>query len=138
MAKWILSLVVVAAVLAGSALAQQEGRQRQRPDAGRGGMLQMLERAGIELTDDQKTEIEGIQAKMGEVFAKVREAEGAEARQKAMEEARPKMQELREQLEKVLTEDQRKKLEESRAQRQPRPARGEGERPARGRRPSSE
>jgi Spy/CpxP family protein refolding chaperone len=141
MAKWILSLLIVSAVLVSTALAQPEGRQRgpREGQRERPTMAQMYERAGIELTDAQKEKLEAIGAEMQKVMEKVREAEDRRA---AFEAAREEMTKLREKAEAVLTAEQKEKLAKWREeQRERRPAPREGERPQRpdgGRRPRGE
>ena len=124
MVKWCLSMLVLSIVLAGTALAQPpEGRQRgQRPEAGaRGGILQMVEAAGVKLTDDQKPKLEKIAEETQKVMAGIREAEDRRA---AYEAARPKLTELREKAMAVLTKEQQDAVQKYREEQQRQ--RGEG------------
>lgn len=119
--KWFLSTLVLTAIMAGTALAAeaergQRGQRGQRPEgqqAQRGNYLQMLERAGVELTAEQKKKAEPIAKEMDKVMAGVREAED---RQAAFAAAREKMTELRGKIEALLTAEQKEKLEEWRKQ----------------------
>jgi Spy/CpxP family protein refolding chaperone len=132
MVKWCLSMLVLSIILAGTASAQPEGRQRgQRPEAGagaRGGILQMVEAAGVKLTDDQKVKLEKIGEETQKVMAGIREAEDRRA---AMEAARPKLTELREKAMAVLTKEQQDAVQKYREEQRQRS--GEGRRPEGGR-----
>ncbi|MCL4202711.1 MAG: hypothetical protein KJ000_09460 [Pirellulaceae bacterium] len=131
MVKCCLSMLVLFVVLAGTALAQPEGGQRgqrgQRPEAGsRGNMLQMLEAAGVKVTDEQKAKLEKIAEETQKVMAEAREAQDRRA---AYEAARPKLTELREKAMAVLTQEQLETLKKYREEQQrQRGGEGRGER----------
>jgi Spy/CpxP family protein refolding chaperone len=145
MMKWCLSMLVLAAMLAGTVVASAQERpgrgergEQQARAAAAGDVLKMLTAAGVKLTDEQKAKLDAITKKMQKVMEGIQQAEDRRA---AFAGAREELTKLRNEAMEVLTPEQRAAVQKWReAQRErtgERQPRAENEGP-RKRRPSTE